>query len=332
MRGLSRLLVTSHLFACLILVAACDFAYPAVEGTFDRTLKVSGLVDLNVVTGSGSIDVRAGGSGVVQIHGIIRARDDWKSTAQDKLRYLVENPPIEQIGNAVRVGQIDNDAYRNNVSVSYEILVPPETRIVSKTGSGSEKIEGIRGTVDAVTGSGSITLRDIGGDVTARTGSGGITMDRVGGRVEARTGSGSIRAEEIAGSAKASTGSGGIKLELISAERGGIRDAEVNTGSGSIEVAGIDGSLRAVTHSGGIRASGNPASDWEVSASSGSITLEISPNASFDLDAHSSSGSIHVDQPLTVTGTQSRHQLRGRVKGGGNLIDARSSSGSITIR
>jgi DUF4097 and DUF4098 domain-containing protein YvlB len=320
------------MLACVIVLAACDFAYPAVEGRFDRTLNVTGMVDLDVSTGSGSIDVRAGGSAVVQIHGIIRARDDWKSTAQDKIRHLTENPPIEQSGNVIRIGRIDNAAYRNNVSISYEIIVPPETKIRSQTGSGSEKVEGIRGAVDAVTGSGSITLTDIGSDVVAHTGSGGITIEQVSGRVEARTGSGSIRAEEIAGSIKASTGSGGIKLGQISAERGGTRDVEVNTGSGSIELIGIDGSLRAVTHSGGIRASGNPGGDWELNASSGSITLELSSNVAFDLDAHSSSGSIRIDQPVTVTGTASRHELRGKVGGGGNLIEARTSSGNITIR
>ncbi len=332
MRGLSRWVVSFPMFACLTVFAACDFAYPAVEGRFDRTLNVTGIADLDVSTGSGSIDVRAGGSGFVQIQGIIRARDDWKSKAQDKIRYITENPPIEQSGNVIRIGRIDNEAYRNNVSISYEIIVPPETKIRSKTGSGSEKVEGIRGAVDAMTGSGSITLTDIGSDVVAHTGSGGIIIEQVSGKVEARTGSGSIRAEEIAGSIKASTGSGGIKLGLISAERGGIRDVEVNTGSGSIEVTGIDGSLQAVTHSGGIRASGNPGGDWELNASSGSITLEIGSNAAFDLDAHSSSGSIRIDQPVTVTKMASRHELRGKVGGGGHLLEARTSSGNITIR
>ncbi len=332
MRGLSRWVVPFPTLACLIAFVACDFAYPAIEGRFDRTLNVTGMVDLDVGTGSGSVDVRAGGSGVVQIHGIIQARDDSKATAQDKIRYLTENPPIEQSGNVIRIGQIDNAAYRNNVSISYEIIVPSETKIRSKTGSGSEKIEGIRGAVEAVTGSGSISLIDIGQDVVARTGSGGITLARITGSVEARTGSGSIHADGIAGSVNASTGSGGIKLRLTSAERGGIRDVEANTGSGSIDVTGVDGSLRAVTHSGGIRAFGNPGGDWDLKASSGSITLETGPNAAFDLDAHASSGSIHVDQPLTMTETASRHDVRGKVGGGGHLITARAGSGNINIR
>jgi hypothetical protein len=37
-------------------------SYAAVEGSFQRTLNVSGAVDLDVNTGSGSITVRTGSS------------------------------------------------------------------------------------------------------------------------------------------------------------------------------------------------------------------------------------------------------------------------------
>jgi DUF4097 and DUF4098 domain-containing protein YvlB len=332
MRRLSRWTSLLLPIVCLVALTACDIAYSAIEGKFDRTLNVTGAVDLEVSTGSGSIAIRAGNSSIVQIRGIIRARDDWRSKAEDKIRYLTDNPPIEQSGNTIRIGQIDNDAYRNNVSISYEIIVPSETKVQSKTGSGSQKIEDIRGSVDAATGSGSITMYNIGSDVVAHTGSGGIEINRVSGSVEARTGSGSIHADNIAGGIKASTGSGSIRLGQISAERGGIWDVEAHTGSGSIEATGIEGAFRADTGSGGIRASGNPGGDWELRASSGGITLQIDAEAAFDLDAHSSSGAIHVNHPVTVSGTMNKHELRGKVRGGGHLIEARTSSGSISIR
>lgn len=317
--------------AYLIALSGCGLAFPAVEGKFDRALNVTGRVDLVVSTGSGSIEVRAGSSPVVQIHGLIRANDDWRSNAQEKVRYLEANPPIEQTGNVIRIGRIDNEAYRNNVSISYEIVVPAETQVRSKTGSGSEKIEGIRGAVDATTGSGSITMDNIGDDVVAHTGSGSIELNQVSGRVEARTGSGSIRAERIAGSVKAQTGSGSVTLEQTSAERGAGWDVEVNTGSGSIEVTGVNGPLRAQTGSGGITVSGIPAGDWELNAASGTVTLRLGATAAFDLYAHTSSGRISVDQPVTVMGAISKHEMRGKVGGGGHLIEVRTSSGGIAI-
>lgn len=332
MGRLSRWSVLLAIFTYVPALVACDSAYPAIEGRFDRTLKVTGAVELEATTGSGSIDIRSGNTDVVEVHGVIRARDDWRGKAEEKIRYLTDKPPIEQIGNVIRIGRIDNETYRNNVSVSYEIIVPPETRIQARTGSGGEKIEGIRGAVTAETGSGSIVLTDIGSDVVAHTGSGGIEIDRVAGEVEAKTGSGSIRAVNVAGAIRAETGSGGIRLGQTTAERGATRSVEAHTGSGSIEVTGIDGALRAETSSGGIEASGNPGGDWELHTSSGSIRLQITSDAAFDLDARSSSGGIRVDQQVTVTGTMAKHELRGKVRGGGHLITARTSSGSITIR
>lgn len=93
----------------LIGLTACYEAFPAVEGKFERTLAVSGPVDLDVTTGSGRIEVRVGSSSVVQVYGLIRARDDWHSNAQEKVRYLEKNPPIEQSGNVIRIGRIENE-------------------------------------------------------------------------------------------------------------------------------------------------------------------------------------------------------------------------------
>jgi len=320
-------------FALLIVFSACIPAFPAAEGRFQRTLTVTGPVDLDVSTGSGSIVVRSGGSATVEISGLIRANDDRENNAQDKVRYLEATPPIEQSGNTIRIGRISDPAFRKNVSISYEIFVPAETRVRSETGSGSQKVEGVRGPVAAHTGSGSIAMLEIGSDVIAQTGSGSIGLDHVAGRVDAHTGSGSIRATDISGPIKAETGSGGITLSLAAAERGGDGlDVEASAGSGSIEVSGVNGSLRASTGSGGIRAGGVPAGDWKLHTSSGSVTLQLDANASFDIDARTSSGSISTSHPITITGAASKRELHGRVRNGGHLIEASTSSGSIAIR
>jgi len=323
------------LTACVLLTvfSGCVLAFPAAEGRFQRALKVTGPVDLDVSTGSGSIAVRAGSSSSVEISGVIRASDDWRNNAQEKVRYLEANPPIEQSGNTIRIGRISDPAYRNNISISYEIFVPAETRVRSNTGSGGQKIEGVRGPVDAHTGSGSVAMLDIGSDVVAQTGSGSIGLEHIAGRVDAHTGSGSIRAIDVSGPVKAETGSGGITLSLAAAERGGAGlDVEASTGSGSIEVSGVNGSLHASTGSGGITANGIPAGDWKLVTSSGSITLRLDADASFDLYAHTSSGSVSTTHPITMTGTITKHELRGRVRNGGHLIEASTSSGRITIR
>ena len=61
----------------LLLLSATAFA--AVEGSFDRTMKVSGRVDLDVTSGSGNIYVHQGDSGSVIVKGHIRVNEGLMS-------------------------------------------------------------------------------------------------------------------------------------------------------------------------------------------------------------------------------------------------------------
>jgi DUF4097 and DUF4098 domain-containing protein YvlB len=306
--------------------------FSSVEGSFDRTLNVAGLVDLEVTTGSGSIEVLADSTGAVRIHGVVKARDDFRSTADDKVRYIESNPPIETVGNSIRIGRIEDPVYRNNISISYEIHVPPDTKLAASTGSGSHRIEGLRREVNATTGSGAICITSVQGDVNAKTGSGEIDIRSLTGRADLQTGSGSIRATNITGSVRAGTGSGQIALDLKTAEQGTPVEVAARTGSGGIEVSGVNGSLKASTGSGGIQASGNPIRDWDLHTSSGGIDLALAPGAAFDLHARASSGHISAELPVEVHGKVGSKELRGKVRGGGSLVSASSGSGNITIR
>jgi hypothetical protein len=288
-------------------------ALAAEEGSFDRTLSVTGPVQLEVRTGSGSIEVTAGASGSVEIHGVIRARSGFfsGSDAADKIRRIEESPPIEQEGNVIRVGgrAMEEESLYEGVSISYRIVTPSETALVSKSGSGSQ------------------TLGDVKGPVEATAGSGSIRIDGVGGSLQVKTGSGSIDARAVQGAITASAGSGRIELEQT-----GEGDVSVHSGSGGVRVRGVRGGLSVSTSSGSIRAQGEMARDWSLEASSGGITVELPPDASFELDASTNSGGIDSERPLTVTGRMSRRTLRGTVGTGGPRLEVETSSGSIVIR
>ena len=275
------------------------------RGSFERSLEVTGRVDLDVRTGSGSISVKTGGDGVVSIHGRITAR---KAGAQAKVRRLEANPPIQQNGNAIYIGEIEDRDLRRNVSISYEIVVPADTELVAKSGSGSQSIGDVAGPVKASSGSGSLQIGSIGGNVTVSTGSGSIRVEAVTGALRAETGSGSVVVEETAG------------------------DVEVETGSGPVRVHGIRGALEVSTGSGGIEAEGDLAADWRLNASSGGIRVRIPTDAQFELHARTSSGNIDSDHPVEVVGKLSRKEMNGTVRGGGHRLDLKTSSGSIRIR
>ncbi len=298
----------------------------AAEGSFDRTLKVSGAVDIDVTTGSGRIRVKTGDDSTVRVTGLIRAGISFGFDAGERVRYLESNPPIEQSGSLIRIGHITDERYRNNVSISYELVVPANARLRSKTGSGEQSVEGIQSRAEIDTGSGSLVISNIGGPVIARTGSGRVEIDSVKGRVEVSTGSGSIRASHIAGAFSGRTGSGDITMEQTAPG-----DVQISSGSGSLEASGIKGSLDAHTGSGHITAGGEPSGEWKIETGNGGITVHLGSNASFDLQAHTSSGHITLNHPLTLQGTVSQKDMRGKVRNGGPLLNLRTGSGNITV-
>src|SRR6266851_3575279 len=161
-------------------LATCILPAFAAEGTFDRTLQVNGAVNLQIETGSGSINVRTGGSSVVRVTGHIRS-SDWMGSAEDRVKKLESNPPIQQSGNDIRIGHIDDPDLRRNISISYDVVVPTSTQLRSSTGSGSQEISGISGSLEASTGSGSMKISSIGSSVRAHSGSGSIDVDGAGG-------------------------------------------------------------------------------------------------------------------------------------------------------
>jgi len=322
--------------AALVLVAAlaCSSASRAqdyVEGSFDKTLKVSGAVDLNVSTGSGHISVHAGDSSSVRIIAKIHVSEGWRlnhGDAQAKLSKIEANPPIEQNGNTIRIGETHDDDLYKNVSISYDITTPADTALHSRTGSGGEELEGVKGPVEAETGSGSIRASHIGDELRANTGSGSIELENVQGVVHASTGSGGIRATAIAGGFTGKTGSGSIELEQTAAG-----DVEAETGSGGITLRGVKGRIRAHAGSGSITADGVPTGDWNLHTASGTVTVRLPADAAFDLEASSGSGNITTSHELTVSGTigGNRHEIHGKAHGGGPLISASTASGSIRV-
>jgi DUF4097 and DUF4098 domain-containing protein YvlB len=322
--------IVPSLFACAIAALLCLQASPAAaiaEGSFQRTLQVTGPVHMELTTGSGNVQVRTGNSTEVQVTGRIRATEWFEGNVQEKIKRLEANPPIQQSGNTIRVGHLDDPDLRRNISISYEVIVPAETDLRVESGSGNQRVEGIRGPLQVSAGSGGLNISAIGDRVRAETGSGDIQIDRVQGNVRAKTGSGSIRADEIAGAFEADTGSGHITLQQTAP--GSVR---VDTGSGGMELRGVRGSLDAKAGSGTIEAEGSPTGAWNLQTGSGTVQLKIPSDASFDLAAHTSSGSISVDQPHTVQGSIGRKEIRGKVGGGGVPVEVETGSGDIQIQ
>ncbi|SPF44104.1 conserved exported hypothetical protein [Candidatus Sulfotelmatobacter kueseliae] len=280
------------------------------QGTFERTLQVTGPVDLEVLTHSGDITVRAGSSGSVLIRGKIFVSDRWlKGNRQGDVQEIEQHPPIRQEGNSVHI----DDLNVHDISVDYEITVPADTAIRTHSGSGDQIIEGTHGSVDVQTGSGDVKLAKLTGDV------------------HLQTGSGDVRAREIAGAVRGGAGSGDIELEETAAG-----DIDLHTGSGNINARGIQGAFHAEAGSGDVTAEGTQGGTWEIRTGSGDVNVRLPGSAAFDADISTSSGTVDVDSPIemTVQGRvqEERKSIRGKVRGGGPLLSVRTGSGDINIR
>lgn len=320
----------SHTALCAMAVlsavsAGCRMG-PAETGTFDRTLTVTGSVQLELHNGSGHVEIRSGQAGQVRIRGDFSMWTMIWENNHTQGQELSAHPPIEQQGNVIRVGYQDTNTI--HASIDYTIYVPTDTEVRAQNGSGSLEVSDIKGPAVLHTGSGRVTGRQIHSDTDAQTGSGSIDLTDVSGRATAVTGSGSITITRISGDIRASTGSGSINMDQTSAR------INAHTGSGSIEIGGAADDVRASTGSGSVRIQGNPApsSFWEVRAGSGGISLDVPSNANFRVHARSRSGSISFDIPVSIEEQISRHEMRGRIGNGGGSVDLDTGSGSIRIR
>ncbi len=297
--------------AAVMLTASVAFA-SSPQGTFERTFQVNGPVNLEVLTHSGDITVRSGPAGSVFVRGKIYAGDHWLFGSfggnRADVTEIEHHPPVRQDGNSIRIDYVNG----HNLSVSYEITVPAETSLRSRTGSGDVTIDGLHGSGDLQSGSGDLKLSNLIGDIRLQTGSG------------------DVKARGIAGAVRGGTGSGDVLIE-----ESGKGDIDLNAGSGNITVRGMNGGFRGETGSGDIEVEGTQTSSWEIRAGSGNVRVRLPQNAAFDADINTSSGTIDMNKPLEMT-VQGRVQspqksIHGKVHGGGPTLSIRTGSGDITV-
>jgi beta-lactamase regulating signal transducer with metallopeptidase domain len=254
--------------------------------SFDRTLSVGAAAQLAVSTGSGNIHIAPGSGNQIHIHGQIHMNHEG---SEDEARQIAANPPIEQSGDVIRVGQHEDREQWHGISIDYQIEAPAGTLLNANSGSGDIVDEGVGQNAKLETGSGDIHATSLEGPFIVKTGSGNIVAAQSGqGDVVAETGSGDIELKDIHGGFHGQTGSGDIKAS-------GTPSASwtLETGSGTIELW-----------------TGNAPLTLDASTGSGSVTTEheMVVKGSFDhqhirgtlngggptIRAQTGSGEIHI--------------------------------------
>jgi len=233
-----------------------------------------------VSTGSGDIHLTRGSSNQIHIHGQVHVNRDG---SEEQAREIAANPPIEQSGNVIRIGQ-QHEEHWQGISIDYEIEAPAGALLGATSGSGNIVDEGVGQNAKLETGSGDITATSLQGPFIVRTGSGNITAEQTGeGDVKAETGSGNIEIKEVHGSFHAQTGSGDIKAT-------GTPSAPwtLQTGSGNIDVW-----------------AGNAPLTFDGSSGSGSVITDHEMLVQGSLDHHHIKGNLNGGGPLVRVQTGS---------------------------
>ena len=241
--------------------------------SFDRTLSAGEGTQLLVNTGSGNIHLTRGSGSQVHIHAQIHVS---REGSEEQARQIAANPPIEQDGNVIKVGQQHEEHWRG-ISINYQIEAPAGIQLAASTGSGDIVDEGVGQNAKLETGSGDIHASGLEGKFIVETGSGNITAEQIGeGDVKAETGSGNIEIKDVHGSFQAETGSGDIKAH-------GTPSApwKLETGSGNIEVW-----------------TGKAPLTLDASTGSGEVSSDSEMMVQGSLDHHHIKGNLNGGGPL----------------------------------
>lgn len=277
----------------LLLTAVLTVSSVALaDSTFDKTVNVSGQADLYVSTGSGSIHVAPGNGGQIHIVGHVHAGWSAFGDVNSRIQHIIENPPIVQSGNTVRVGEVTDHSLFNNISIDYEVTAPADVALNLHSGSGDVEVNNVGRFVSAASGSGGVRIRGSHGPLDMESGSGDLTVDDASaGDVKARTGSGNIRVNGFSGSLTAKTGSGDV--EAYGRLQGG---GMISTGSGDV------------------RLHLTPDSRFTLEGATGSGDI-----------------SVKMPGIVAANTESSRHHLTTQVNGGGPALQIRTGSGDIQI-
>ena len=249
--------------------------------SFDRTLSISGAVQLAVSTGSGDIHLTRGSGNQVHIHGKIHVSHEG---SEERAREIAANPPIEQTGDTIRVGEHQEREHWRGISIDYRIEAPAGTLLTAMSGSGDIVDEGVGQNAKLQTGSGDIRAAGLEGPFTVKTGSGNIVAAQSGkGDIIAETGSGDIELKDIHGGFHGQTGSGDIKAS-------GTPSASWNlqTGSGTVELW-----------------TGNAPLTLDASTGSGEVTTDHEMTVQGSFDHHHIRGNLNGGGPTVRAQTGS---------------------------
>ena len=147
--------------------------------------------------------------------------------------------------------------------------------------------------------------------------------------LDLHSGDGHIRVDGTAGQARLDTGDGRIEVRNFNGW------LTAHTGDGSMTIDGVLSDVNLRTGDGHIDLTVRPGSKmnngWLIHTSDGRVEARLPQDFAAELYAHTGDGHIQLDLPVTVNGSIERSRIRGKLNGGGPLLEITTGDGSIRI-
>lgn len=269
----------------------------------ERTFKVTGIPSVMVKNISGDIEIRSGKTGIVQVTALKDSED-------------VEME-VEQLGDKIRIEtrhrQRKYGRFGSRGSINYIIVMPSEANLEAHNVSGNISASNIIGELLIDSVSGDLELRSLGRRLAAKSVSGNISLSQGQVDAELNTVSGDVTVSDLEGRVGAASVSGSLSVVRVRSPR-----LTLSTTSGDVVV---DAPLL-------------KNGSYNITSHSGSITLTVSKDASFELTARTFSGELESEVPLKIVGQEGQRRgksVRASHGTGEATLDLRTFSGDVRI-
>lgn len=294
--------------ACAAVLAAAT-ATPGVRAEeVTKSFAVSGRPNVRVETNDGGVRVSSTDAKQVEFRVEYQGYELGRNLTVDARQ---DGDRVELVARVTGHWGINFNWGHNSRRLHIEVRMPREGDLQVNTGDGAVEASSINGSVNVHTGDGSVRASSLTGTVDLHTNDGSITVDTLKGDIKLRTGDGSIEARDLDGKVEADSGDGRVRLA------GRFEALNVKTGDGSVDTRVLPGSKMATS--------------WTLRTGDGSVDVALPSDFQADINATTGDGHISLGIPVTVEGTFSRSEVRGKMNGGGQTLTIHTGDGSIRL-
>jgi hypothetical protein len=304
-----------------LMVSGCGISFSGFRAKAQRDEGVSAPLGsgefLTADTSFGGIKIRGADVQTCEVQAHIKVQAGTQEKADALLEEIFVILESKGNGLALRVDK-PHLGHNESVGVSYDIVVPRNTRLGFTTSFGTINVDQIEGDVKARTSFGSIHCNGVTGSLDLKTSHGKINMK-------------DIQSPEIV----ADTSFGSIYLACRDADVSPTR-IYLKTSHGSINATNLKAPvLEAKSSFGSVSASYAPEgpADLDVKLSSSHGSLSMTPPEAFKgrVELSTSHGSIGLDRPVTVQGKLSKDRISGTLGNGPGTIRMNTSFASVKL-